>query len=117
MEKPHDKILSLRRLGPWCGLGISGAVAVSMNNERIADLFVERGLMDHAQAYDVLFETTQNGKTIEQAMIDHGIVREEQFYRAIADALGTEVIDLDTVEFTPQTLRLVPVGLARLYRA
>ena len=88
-----------------------------MNNERIADLFVDQGLMDHAQAYDVLFETNQNGKTIEQAMIDHGIVQEEEFYRAIADALGTEVIDLETVEFTPQTLRLIPVGLARLHRA
>src|SRR6266446_4899159 len=88
-----------------------------MNNERIADLFIDHGVMDRAQADDVLLETTQNGKPIDQAMVDHGIVDEEQFYLTIADALGTEVIDLDRVEFTPQILHLIPAGLARLHRA
>ena len=90
---------------------------MTMNNERLADLFIDHGLMDRAQADDVLLETTQNGKAIEQAMVDHGIVDEAQFYQAIADALGTEVIDLDQVEFTPQILTLIPAGLARLHRA
>ena len=88
-----------------------------MNNERVADLFIDQGLMDRAQADDVLLETTQNGKPIEQAMVDLGIVDEAQFYHAIADALGTEVIDLDAVEFTPRILRLIPAGLARLHHA
>ena len=88
-----------------------------MNNERLADLFIDQGLMDRAQADDVLFETTQNGKAIDQAMIDHGIVDEAQFYQAIAEALGTEVVDLDEVEFTPYILHLIPAGLARLHCA
>jgi type IV pilus assembly protein PilB len=88
-----------------------------MNNERIADLFIDQGLMDRAQADDVLLETSQNGKAIEQAMVDHGIVDEAQFYRAIAEALGSEVVELDEVEFSPQILRLIPAGLARLHRA
>jgi len=88
-----------------------------MNNERLADFFIDQGVMDRAQADDVLLETTQNGKAIDQAMIDHEIVDEAQFYRIIADALGTEVVDLDTVEFTPQILRAIPAGLARLHRA
>ena len=88
-----------------------------MNNERLADFFIDQGVMDRAQADDVLLETTQNGKAIDQAMIDHGIVDEAQFYRIIADALGTEVVDLDTVEFTPEILRAIPAGLARLHRA
>ena len=88
-----------------------------MNNERLADFFIEQGLMDRAQADDVLLETSENGKTIEQAMVDHGIVDEAQFYRAIAEALGSDVVDLDEVEFSPQILRLIPAGLARLHRA
>ncbi|MGI8890188.1 MAG: GspE/PulE family protein [Chthoniobacterales bacterium] len=88
-----------------------------MNNERVADLFIDQGLMDRAQADDVLLETTENGKSIEQAMVDHGIVDEEQFYLIMAEALGSEVVDLDAVEFTPQILRLIPAGLARLHRA
>src|ERR1043165_4746570 len=88
-----------------------------MNNERLADLFIDQGLMDRAQADDVLLETIQNGKAIEQAMVDHGIVDEAQFYRAIAEAIGSEVVDLDKVEFPPEILRLIPAGLARLHRA
>jgi type IV pilus assembly protein PilB len=88
-----------------------------MNNERLADLFIDQGVMDRAQADDVLLETTQNGKAIDQAMVDHGIVDEAQFYQTIADALGTEVVDLDDVEFTPEILRAIPAGLARLHRA
>ncbi len=88
-----------------------------MNNERVADLFIDQGLMDRAQADDVLLETTQNAKSIEQAMVNHGIVDEDQFYQTIADALGTEVIDLAEVEISPQILKLIPAGLARLHRA
>ena len=88
-----------------------------MNSERIVDLFIDQGLMHRAQADDVLLETTQNGKAIEEAMVDLGIVDEGQFYRAIADAIGSHVIDLNEVEFTPQILRLIPAGLARLHRA
>src|SRR5436190_6777933 len=88
-----------------------------MNNERIAELFIDQRVMDRAQADDVLLETIQNGKAIEQAMVDHGIVDEHQFYQTIADALGTEVIDLEHLEFTPQILHLIPAGLARLHRA
>jgi type IV pilus assembly protein PilB len=88
-----------------------------MNNERLADLFIDQGLMDRAQADDVLLETSQNGKAIDQAMVDHGIVDEHQFYLAIADALGTEVVDLGEIEFTPRILHLIPAGLARLHRA
>ncbi len=88
-----------------------------MNNERIADLFIDQGLMDRAQADDVLLETTQNGKAIEQALVDHGIVDEKQYYQTIADALATEVIDLSEVEISPPILKLIPAGLARLHRA
>ncbi|MBA3830988.1 MAG: Flp pilus assembly complex ATPase component TadA [Chthoniobacterales bacterium] len=88
-----------------------------MNNERIADLFIDQGLMDRAQADDVLLETTQNGKAIDRAMVDHGIVDQEQFYQTIADALSTEVINLAQVEISPRILKLIPAGLARLHRA
>ncbi len=88
-----------------------------MNNERIADLFIEQGLMDRAQADDVLLETTQNGKAMDRAMVDHGIVDEREFYQTIADALSTEVVDLDAIEISPAILKLIPAGLARLHRA
>jgi type IV pilus assembly protein PilB len=88
-----------------------------MNNERIVELFIDQGLMDSAQADDVLLETTRNGKAVDQAMVDNGILDEPQFYQTLADVLGTEVVNLSTAEISPAILRLIPAGLARLHRA
>lgn len=88
-----------------------------MNTERIAEFFVDQGVMDRAQADDVLLETTENGKAIDRAMIDNGIVDQAQFYQTLAEGLGTEVVDLHTVEISPPILKLIPAGLARLHRA
>ncbi len=88
-----------------------------MNNERVAQFLIDQDLMDRAQADDVLLEITQNGTALEQTLANHGIVDEAQLYHTIADALGTEVVDLEHVEISPQILKLIPAGLARLYRA
>ena len=61
--------------------------------------------------------TTQNGKNIEQALVDSGFVDERGFYQVIADALGTDFVDLSENEIAPEILRLIPAGLARLHRA
>src|SRR6267378_5393643 len=50
-------------------------------------------------------------------MVDGGFVDEYAFYQTIADALGTEYVDLKDVEIPPAVLKLIPSGLARLHRA
>src|SRR4029078_4023319 len=50
-------------------------------------------------------------------MVDGGFVDEAGFYRVIADALGTEFVDLSDREIDPAIQRLIPGGLARLHRA
>ena len=88
-----------------------------MNDKQVAELFIEQHVLQPSQADDVLNEITLNGKTIAQAMVDGGFVDEHGFYQTIADALGTEYLDLNTFETAPEILRLIPSGLARLHRA
>src|SRR6266487_1076476 len=88
-----------------------------MNNKQVAELFVEQHVLQPSQVEDVLNEADLNGKTITQAMVDSGFVDEHGFYQTIADALGTEYIDLSQREISPAILRLIPSGLARLHRA
>jgi len=88
-----------------------------MNEKQVAELFVEQRVLQPSQAEDVLSEATLNGKTIAQAMVDGGFVDESGFYRTIADALGTEFVDLADKEIPPTVLKLIPGGLARLHRA
>ena len=65
----------------------------------------------------MLQEANLNGKNIEQALIDGGFVDERGFYQTIADALGTDAIDLSGREIAPEILKMIPGGLARLHRA
>ena len=88
-----------------------------MNNTQVTDLFVEQGVLDRSQVEDVLLEATENGKPIAEAIVNQGIVDEHGFYQTIADALGTELIDVASVEIAPEILRLIPTGLARLHGA
>jgi type IV pilus assembly protein PilB len=88
-----------------------------MNDKQVAELFIEHHILQPSQADDVLNEASLNGKTIAQAMIDSGFVDEHSFYQTIADALGTEYIDLSQREIPPAILKLIPSGLARLHRA
>ena len=88
-----------------------------MSNKQVAEIFIEQNVLQPSQADDVLNEATLNGKTIVHAMVDGGFVDERAFYQTIADALGTEYVDLNDQEIPPAVLKLIPSGLARLHRA
>src|SRR4051812_27709445 len=88
-----------------------------MNAQQVAEIFVERQVLQPAQVEDVLQEAQLNGKTIEQALIDSGFVDHRGFYQVIAEALGTDFVELGEEEIAPEILRLIPGGLARLHRA
>jgi type IV pilus assembly protein PilB len=88
-----------------------------MNAQQIADIFVEQRVLQPSQVEDVLQEAQLNGKEIEQALIDSGFVDYRGFYQVIADALGTDFVELTENEIPPEILRLIPAGLARLHRA
>ena len=88
-----------------------------MNSQQVADLLVEQRILQRSQVDEALQEANSNGKSIEQALVDGGFIDEGGFYQVIADALGTDFIDLSDHEIAPETLRLIPAGLARLHQA
>jgi type IV pilus assembly protein PilB len=88
-----------------------------MNDKQVAELFVEQRVLEPSQAEDVLTEVELNGKSVAQAIIDGGYVDERGFYQTMAEALGTDYIDLTEYEITPEVLRFVPGGMARLHGA
>jgi len=88
-----------------------------VNNKQIAEFFVEQHVLQPSQAEDVLNEADLNGKTIAQAMVDSGFIDEDGFHQTMADALGTDYVDLAGREIAPEILRFIPSGLARLHGA
>ena len=88
-----------------------------MNDKQVAELFVEQRVLEPSQAEDVLTEVELNGKSVAQAIIDGGYVDQRGFYQTMAEALGTDYIDLTEYEIAPEVLRFVPAGMARLHGA
>jgi len=88
-----------------------------MNSKQAIDLFVERGVIDPSQVDDIVREITGAGRTLLDVMVDFGFTTEEQFYKAIADSLGTDYVDLKNFDPPTEILRLLPAGLARLHGA
>ncbi len=88
-----------------------------MNNQQVTDIFIEQNVLQASQADDVLAEASINGKTIAQAIVDGGFVDTNGFYQTLADALGTEYVDLAEKEIPDAVLKLIPSGLARLHNA
>ena len=88
-----------------------------MNDKQVAELFVEQRVLEPSQAEDVLTEVELNGKSAAQAIIDGGYVDERGFYQTMAEALGTDYIDLTECEIAQEVLRFVPAGMARLHGA
>jgi type IV pilus assembly protein PilB len=79
-------------------------------------LIKERGLLDDLQLEEVLQEQTRTGKSISEILSDFGLVDIDTQLQVMADYLGTEVVNLDNVPFTPELLKNVPAGTARMYQ-
>jgi len=76
----------------------------------------ERGLADDMQLEEVQAELNRTGRPVGEILADYGIVDPETQLQLIAEYLGTEVVRLDEVEFTPEVLEAIPAATARMYQ-
>jgi len=82
----------------------------------ILALVKERGLLDDLQLEEISQEAARSGKTASQILQDMGLVDLDTQLQIIAEHLGTEVVNLASVEFTPELLKTVPANTARMYQ-
>lgn len=76
----------------------------------------ERGLIDDMQLEEVTAEQERTGRPLNEILVDYGLIDNETQLQLIAEYLGTEVINLAEVEFTPELLEAVPAATARMYQ-
>jgi type IV pilus assembly protein PilB len=79
-------------------------------------LIKERNLIDDLQLEEVLQEMTRTGKSSGEVLSDFGLVDTDTQLQIMAESLGTEVVNIDGIEFTPDLLKLVPASTARMYQ-
>ncbi|MGB9603652.1 MAG: pilus assembly protein PilB, partial [Limisphaerales bacterium] len=79
-------------------------------------LIKERQLLDDMQIEAVKEEHIQSGKSIEQILIDFGLMDMQTQLQLKAEFLGTEVVDLSGREIPPEIIKLVQPATARMYK-
>lgn len=86
-----------------------------MNANHVIDLFIEHGIVDRSQAEDLLAEISRSGKNVVEVLVDFGFCTLDEFYHTLANSLGVDYVDLSSFEPTPELLKSIPGGLARLH--
>ncbi|NCA81542.1 MAG: pilus assembly protein PilB [Opitutae bacterium] len=84
-----------------------------------SDMFLEElvraGLLDDAQAAEVVDERERTGKPSREVAQEMGLITEAQGLDLIAQLLGAERVDLEHMSVAAETLQAVPGSVARMY--
>jgi type IV pilus assembly protein PilB len=76
----------------------------------------ERGMIDDLQLEEVFAEHDRSGTPISQILQDFQILDLDGQLQMTADHLGTEVVNLQEKEFSPELLKAIPGDTARMYQ-
>jgi type IV pilus assembly protein PilB len=85
-----------------------------MNTELLLSFLLDNGIIDQLQMEALREEQSRTGKPIEEIINNNDVIAPSEMYHMIAQALGTEVVDLTNMEFAHELLSLVPPQTARL---
>jgi type IV pilus assembly protein PilB len=90
-----------------------------MAESRYSDTFLEEavraGLVDDAQASEILDEHERTGKPTRDIAVEMGHVDAEKALELIANFLGAERIDLEHMTIPMEVLQTIPGSVARMY--
>ena len=82
----------------------------------LLSLIREQGLIDDLQYEEVAAEFKRSGTSVAQLLQDFGIMKLEDILHVMATNLGTEVVSLKDINFSPDLLKTIPANVARMYR-
>ena len=89
-----------------------------MDNQQVLDLFINRGMIDHALAADIISEIDHSGKEIGEILADYQVINNRNdIWPMVAQELSTEMVDLTNWTPPDEILALIPAGMARLHGA
>ncbi len=82
----------------------------------LLSLVIELGLIDDLQYEEVAAEFKRSGTPIINLLQDFGIMQMDDILQVMANYLGTKVVSLREVQFTPELLKTIPANVARMYQ-
>jgi type IV pilus assembly protein PilB len=88
---------------------------VSANDDYILEILQETGLVTQAQI-DHARGDLQNGETVGDALIRHGVLTAEDLMRALASHAAMEFVDLNQLAIPEDVVEQVPSDVARRFK-
>ncbi|HEV8543861.1 MAG TPA: ATPase, T2SS/T4P/T4SS family [Verrucomicrobiae bacterium] len=85
-------------------------------NNPLLTLLREQGLLDDLQVEEVLQENAKSGKPIHQIIADAGYAPMDSVLTAIANHLGTEVVQISEADLNKEIIEAIPADAARMYQ-
>jgi len=81
----------------------------------LLSLIRDQGMIDDLQYEEVAAEFKRSGAPVVQLLQDFGIMKLEDILHVMATNLGTEVVSLKDINFSPELLKAIPANVARMY--
>jgi len=81
----------------------------------LLSLVRDQQLIDDLQYEEVASEFKRSGAPVVQLLQDFGIMKIDDILHVIAANLGTEVVSLRDINFSPELLAAIPANVARMY--
>lgn len=107
VKKPEAKKMDAPRPKAWGG---------EAGSRKFGQVLVDLGYLDEAQLDELLFEVRSTDGTLEQMVLDKGLVNADQILQAKAEQHGLKVINLEEVKPSADSLKLVPENMAQVYK-
>jgi type IV pilus assembly protein PilB len=76
-------------------------------------LLRERAMIDDMQIEEVVAEHTRSGRPVNQLLVDYGLIDGDTQLQIMADHLGSEVVQINELDLTPEVIAAIPSSLAR----
>ena len=92
------------------------AVHLGQDRRRLGDVLVDAAVITEAElaaALDAQRTVIGSRRRLGHVLVDMGVVTERQITEALADQLRLEVVDLNRVVISPESVRLLPRGVGR----
>ena len=84
-------------------------------NDPILQILVQNGYLDEVSAQEIADTAKTEGKSIRQAVLDQGILSEDDLLGVIAAYQDTEAIDLGSMTIDTDVTEAIPASTARMY--
>ena len=82
----------------------------------LLQILKDRGLLDDTQIEEIVQEQKRNGKPDQEVVVDFGLLTLDIMLQAVAEALGTEVVEIREEDLTPEVLKTVSPSQAQMHQ-